>query len=357
MDPELVKKRDSYEARKARTKELLALRHCTICGEDSTLRCPCKTTAYCSVTCQKVDWHKRGHRKVCKEIRDERVAKAVPAEAPTPPPSPPKEIFYGPAPRSRADEVRARIAAEHDAARARREATPEQAPASGRYGSRCPICIQDWDVNELPMLQTCCCRLICASCEAKTVGKPCPLCRAPAARSDAEQLTRIRRHVANEVPEAVTSLGTIYRDGTRGLVKSVKKAAKLYKRAVELENVDAMINLGQLHVVGDGVKVDKKKAAKLFSKAADRGDAIAQFNLAQLLPTDEALCHFESAARQGLSEAEFTLGTFYCTGELAADVDKATRWFASAAAKGHERAKNALRVLEHVVRDGPGKAH
>tara|TARA_B100000475_G_scaffold164256_1_gene125275 strand:- start:377 stop:868 length:492 start_codon:yes stop_codon:yes gene_type:complete len=163
--------------------------------------------------------------------------------------------------------------------------------------------------------------------------------------------------VANEVPEAVTSLGTIYRDGTLGLVKSVKKAAKLYKRAVELENVDAMINLGQLHVVGDGVKVDKKKAAKLFSKAADRGDAIAQFNLAQLLPTDEALCHFESAARQGLSEAEFTLGTFYCTGELAADVDKATRWFASAAAKGHERAKNALRVLEHVVRDGPGKAH
>ena len=48
-------------------------------------------------------------------------------------------VFYGPAPRSRADEARARIAAAHEAARALREAQPEKAPLSTRYGSRCPV--------------------------------------------------------------------------------------------------------------------------------------------------------------------------------------------------------------------------
>ncbi|KAH8088678.1 hypothetical protein JL720_6629 [Aureococcus anophagefferens] len=80
-----------------------------------------------------VDWRERGHRTACKKIRDERAAEAARAEAPTPPPSPPEEVvFYGPAPRSHADEVRARIAAEHEAARARREANPEPEPVSAR---------------------------------------------------------------------------------------------------------------------------------------------------------------------------------------------------------------------------------
>ena len=51
-------------------------------------------------------------------------------------------------PRSHADEVRARIAAEHEAARALREANPEREPTSARFGSRCPICLEEWDVND-----------------------------------------------------------------------------------------------------------------------------------------------------------------------------------------------------------------
>ncbi|KAH8059193.1 hypothetical protein JL722_5747 [Aureococcus anophagefferens] len=87
---------------------------------------------YCSTECQRIDWRDRGHRKACKKIRDERAAaEAARAEAPTPPPSPPRDVFYGPAPRSYADEVRARIAAEHEAARLRREANPEPEPGVG----------------------------------------------------------------------------------------------------------------------------------------------------------------------------------------------------------------------------------
>ncbi|KAK7254405.1 hypothetical protein SO694_00150077 [Aureococcus anophagefferens] len=140
-------KKLEYENRmaRARGKKLDTLQTCTICGADKAKACRgCGTTAYCSTACQRIDWRDRGHRKVCKKIQ---AAEAARAEAPTPPPSPPREVFYGPAPRSHADEIRARIAAEHEAARVRREANPEREPLSARYGSRCPICLEEWDVN------------------------------------------------------------------------------------------------------------------------------------------------------------------------------------------------------------------
>ena len=222
-------KQKEYEQRMARVKNAKLRTLCTICGAKAKLPCPCGTTQYCSVACQKVDWRERGHRTACKKIRDDRAR----AEAPTPPPSPPRDVFYGPAPRSHADEVRARIAAEHEAARLRREANPEPKPVSARLGSRCPICMENWDVNFSPVLRPCCCRTVCQSCEKQIGTEACPLCRLPCARANAERLARLRRHVENDVPEAIATLGCAYRDAELGLVKSTKKAAKLYKRAVE----------------------------------------------------------------------------------------------------------------------------
>ncbi|KAH8075649.1 hypothetical protein JL721_1663 [Aureococcus anophagefferens] len=149
MKAEYVEKQKEYEAKKARAKALKLRLTCTICGTNpkTLLNCPCGTTQYCSTECQRIDWRDRGHRKACKKIRNERAEEEKRAEAPTPPPSPPKEVFYGPAPRSHADEVRARIAAEHEAARVRREANPEREPLSARFGARCPICMEEWDVN------------------------------------------------------------------------------------------------------------------------------------------------------------------------------------------------------------------
>ena len=220
MDPELIKKKREYEARKNRTK--LALNICTICGKkDARPGKGCGTTAYCSTDCQRIDWRDRGHRKVCKKIQ---AAEAARAEAPTPPPSPPRDVFYGPAPRSHADEVRARIAAEHEAARVLREANPEREPTSARFGSRCPICMEEWDVNNENILRCCCCRMVCTSCEDKIAfGVPCPLCRAPATGNAKEALAQLRRHVENEVPEAIKVLGDAYCTGRYGLVRSAKK--------------------------------------------------------------------------------------------------------------------------------------
>jgi hypothetical protein len=346
MDPELIKKKREYEARKTRTK--LALNVCTICGKKDARPCKgCGTTAYCSTDCQRIDWRDRGHRKVCKKIQAE-------AEAPTPPPSPPRDVFYGPAPRSHADEVRARIAAEHEAARLRREANPEREPTSARYGSRCPICLEEWDVNDEGVFRICCCRMVCRSCERKIGFDACALCRVPRAKSHAEHLARLRRHVENEVPEAITCLGIAYREGRLGLVKSDKKAAKIWKRAVELGDVDAMGHLAALYEDGSGVKLDKKKAMQMYRAAADRGHTIAQFNLARLLDSEqkfeEAFRYLALAADQGFTTGEFNLGCCYGNGQgTEVDLGKARYWFERAAAKGHEKAIECLAELDARV--------
>ena len=337
-----------YEQRMARVKNAKLRTLCTICGAKAKLPCPCGTTQYCSVACQKVDWRERGHRTACKKIRDDRAAEAARAEAPT---RAPEEVFYGPAPRSHADEVRARIAAEHEAARVRREANPEPVPISSRYGPRCPICMEDWDVNETPALATCCCRKLCNSCAAKALGKLCPLCRVPCATNNAEWLARLRRHVENEVPEAIHTLGLQYMHGRCGLGKNTRKAAKIFKRAVELGNADAMTALGRSYSLGDGVKLDKKKAMRLFRVAADRGGAWAQKNLARELEIDgeyvEALHYLRLSAAQGLTQAEGALG-FFLMHDWGSDIDlevdlvEAKYWLERAAAKGEEQSIEAL---------------
>ncbi|KAK7253459.1 hypothetical protein SO694_00001840 [Aureococcus anophagefferens] len=174
MKAEYVEKQKEYEAKKARAKALKLRLTCTICGTNpkTLLNCPCGTTQYCSTECQRIDWRDRGHRKACKKIRNERAEEEKRAEAPTPPPSPPKEVFYGPAPRSHADEVRARIAAEHEAARVRREANPEREPLSARFGARCPICMEEWDVNVPATLAPPATKAIPPKLHASTVREP-----------------------------------------------------------------------------------------------------------------------------------------------------------------------------------------
>jgi TPR repeat protein len=368
MKAEYVEKKKEYEVRKARAKALALRLTCTICGvkPKTLLNCPCGTTQYCSVACQKVDWRDRGHRTACKKIRNERAAEAARAEAPTPPP---KEVFYGPAPRSHADEVRARIAAEHEAARLRREANPEPEPLNARYGSRCPVCYDDWDVNVPSVFIPCCARTICASCSFKNRNKPCLLCRAPIAEDDADFIAKVRCHVENDLPEAMVVLADAYawdpgmQGQSWGLVQSKKKAAELYKRAVALGSAEAMTQLGKMYNEGGivGVNQDQEMAIQLWRMAADRGCARGQHNMATMLHPEsgrpdasyeEAYRYYKLAALQGLTEAEHFVGCAHFKGEgVDRDVGEARRWFTRAAAKGHENAAGTLRNIAHLSDD------
>ena len=352
MKAEYVEKQREYEEKKARAKALQLRLTCTVCGAKpkTLLNCPCGSTQYCSTDCQRVDWRDRGHKKVCKKIRDERAAEATRAEAP------PKPVFYGPAPRSGADEVRARIAAEHEAARARREANPEPKPMHGeRYGGRCPVCYEDWDVNATTRIRKCCCRKICRACDDKVGYNPCPLCRAPASKSDAEDLARLRRHVDNELPEALLYLGNAYKTGEFGLVASMKKAAKLLKRAAELGNANAMSNLAAQYLAGEGVKKDQKKATQLIRKAAEQGFPPAQCTAGMECEADgnfrDAFAYYKLAADQGFTQAEVFLGMAYCRGQgVEKNVEEAMRLLLRAAEKGNEVAMSVLRGIHAQLR-------
>ena len=341
------KKQREFEQVKARAKELRLRLTCTICGEKAKLNCPCGTTQYCSTECQRIDWRDRGHRKACKKIRNERAAEAARAEAPTPPP-PPEQVFYGPAPRSHADEVRARIAAEHEAARVRREANPEPVPLSARFGSRCPICMEEWDVHGFRTFQCCCARMICNSCTDNIdASRPCPLCQAPALKSKSDELEALRRHVENDVPEAINFLGRAYHRGLLGVTKSMKKAKRCYKRAAELGDLDAMSFLAGMYHDGQGVEPDIKKATRLYQIASDGGHAGAQNNFAVLFEStgNEQMAgrYYKLAAEQGLAPAEYMMGIYRWEGRgMDRDLEEAKRWFTSAAAKGYEDAKKAL---------------
>ena len=201
-------------------------------------------------------------------------------------------------------------------------------------------------MNVTNSFRVCCCRRVCQSCEEK-IGNACPLCRLPLAETDAEDLARLRRHVENEVPEAISFLGDAYRLGWFGLVKSDKKAAKIYRRAVELGDVQAMTNLATLHGRGLGVKLDEKKAERLVRMAADRGSAVAQNNLGVFLHSEnkfeEAIRCFALSADQGYTHGKYCLGICYRDGEgTEVDLGKAKYWLERAAAKGDEKAIEAL---------------
>ena len=185
------------------------------------------------------------------------------------------------------------------------------------------------------------------------------MCRMPYTCNDAEILARLRSQVNDEVPEAIVELGSDYCSGTRGLKESMKKAMKLWKRAVELGNVDAMHKLATSYYRGDGVKVDMKKAVKLWRVPASHGHASAQYGLSVALrvlsvdpneTAEESFHYAKLAAEQGLREAEYNVGVSLSKGlGVAVDVDEAKPWLERAAAKGFQPAIDLLPQLAKLA--------
>lgn len=223
------------------------------------------------------------------------------------------------------------------------------APVSERFGSSCPICWEPWDVNEGGRVWTCCFRKVCNTCTTKTQDSPCSFCRAaPPILSEA--LAQIRRHAENGVPEAITDLAGAYRYGDYGLVKDMKMAVKLYKRAATLGDADAMVCLGHRYEHGDGVRQSLKKAQELYRTAASRGHYLAQNNLGSCLrqvgKLEEAFAMTMRAAEQGYAGAECIIGCHYRRGVgVEASEASARLWYARSAAKGDLMAQHNLGLM------------
>lgn len=168
-------------------------------------------------------------------------------------------------------------------------------------------------------------------------------------------MARLRRHVENDSPNAILTLGSLYRSsdgGQLGIVKNEKKAVKIFKRAAELGSLHAMICLASMFKTGSGVKPNRTKAMQLMRAASDRGYAEAQWDLARLLRDDErheeAFQFFKLSAEQNFTEALICLGRCYMQGQgVDSDLDEAKRCFARAAANGDKDAQEVLDQIEH----------
>ena len=246
----------------------VAILLCANCGKsdessgDLKACTACKLVKYCNRECQIA--HRPQHKKACKkraaELHDEKLFKE---------PQPPEE---------------------------------------------CPICMLPpplYDNSTGTTFHTCCGKEICDGCEyamAESGAKElCPFCRTPYAKSDKEEIIRLKKLMEKGNPNAYYQLAGYYDNGSCGLPQDLAKANELYLKAGELGHAGAYYNLGNSFQNGQGVEVDRKKAKHYFELAAMNGSVKARYNLGATEYNagnhQRAFKHFQLAASAGLKES------------------------------------------------------
>lgn len=149
----------------------------------------------------------------------------------------------------------------------------------------CPICFL-----RLPSLGTgkkyksCCGKVICSGCihavQKRDRGVAlCPFCRVLTARTDDENINRLKKRVDAGDARGINNLGFYYSRGICGLPRDHTKALELFHRAVDLGNIRSHNNIGCAYHQGRGVSSDVKKAVHYWKIAAMKGDVNARHNL------------------------------------------------------------------------------
>jgi len=154
--------------------------------------------------------------------------------------------------------------------------------------------------------------------------------------------------------QAMHNLGFQYATG-QGVPRDYALARKWFSEAAALGNAAAMLHLGQLYANGLGVHRDYGEARRLFAQAADRGIPIAMIYLGELyasgsgVPQDynEARQWYRKAAQLGSAPAMYNLGLLHEKGRGGPrDYAEARKWYAKAADIGSDEAKRSLARLK-----------
>lgn len=147
--------------------------------------------------------------------------------------------------------------------------------------------------------------------------------------------------------EGMTLLGRIYDEG----FNKPQEAFPWFKKAAELGNAQAQVELAELYDAGDGVVKDTEKAIEWYEKAASQGHDEAQLALGLHYSEDlddnkTAIEYFQKAAGQGNATAQYRLGLLYL-GDTGVTADKTKAWlYFSLAANRVPEAAQARDVLE-----------
>jgi TPR repeat protein len=115
--------------------------------------------------------------------------------------------------------------------------------------------------------------------------------------------------------------------------KDYATALKEFTPAAQRGNAEALLYLGKMYLLGQGVAKDRAKAIEWFKQSADQGNADAQFFLGTiyLLPhkdIPQGLMWMRLSAEQGNQDAQLLLGQTYMQGlkELPRDPLQADKW-------------------------------
>ncbi|KAK8896208.1 hypothetical protein M9Y10_014103 [Tritrichomonas musculus] len=154
--------------------------------------------------------------------------------------------------------------------------------------------------------------------------------------------------------DALLNLGLMYYEGTAGVRKDKTMAFDCYKRSADLGNDKAQLNLALMCQKGEGCDIDKEMAKKYFQLAADQGNTQAQINLGLLLlggdedDQDKAKQYLNEAAKEGNVDAMVGLAKRY---QLDDETESAIKWYTRAA--NHQNAQ-AQMELGTIYMNGDG---
>ncbi|NAX46104.1 hypothetical protein CAG70_03695 [Photobacterium halotolerans] len=150
---------------------------------------------------------------------------------------------------------------------------------------------------------------------------------------------------------AISELGNAYLYG-QGTEKNYSKAFALLSKAAP-ENPYAAANLGDMYHDGVGVEQSYATSFKWYLSAAQKGNSRAQYSLGNQYyfgrgigkNYEQALNWYIKAAEQGNVQAQFSLGLMY-DGGLGTQINnkQSFYWYSQAAKQGHAAAQNNLAV-------------
>lgn len=164
--------------------------------------------------------------------------------------------------------------------------------------------------------------------------------------------------------EGMVNLGVLLHNGADGVPKNPARSLDLYERAIDHGHVKALFNLAHLLATGaDGVLRHPARSVQLYRQAIDRGDVDALVGLGLLLETGKddvpadpvkSVQLYERAIARGSANALFNLGNLLWKG--AAGVSKkparSVELYERAIESGREDAMVSLGILLSKGEDG-----
>jgi len=198
----------------------------------------------------------------------------------------------------------------------------------------CPICFLRLPLlNSGRVYMSCCGKILCRGCthafqsRAYEAGREkedniCPFCRARPPNSNEEKIKQYRKRSELNDTQAIGNLGCLYSQG-QGIRQNHAKALELFHRAADLGYAEAYSSIGHAYQNGRGVEVDEKKARHYWELAAMGGSTEARYNLGifegESGNYDQALKHWMIAVKDGDSDSVQNIKILYSNGLTSKD--------------------------------------